>query len=444
MITKHQYIHNKSGDNQTLNLYVFVCLGILFVIIISSINYYLVYRKSAPLVFDLQFGFGELIQSLFKNKSYSSTDGFWTGHRMPIIPYLLLVISFINTSTLFALIIKNLLVFSISGFSFYIVIRQMGKFGNLLFYSIFIYICFFPHLILYSTSLDVEEGYLVHFLALLFAGLFFFDELHLNRHRFFLVALALLNALLFLTKSSMLLPAIILCIAFFLRSNRNLLVLVLFISLCIAGVLFWGISNYVHSGKFTISSSTNGWNFYKGNNPDALRLYPYYCLDILDSSEFMKSIRNNNPNEWDIDKAYFNHAVTFITSHPKDAINLFGRKAFVFFLEIRKIPIEYSEGETQKSTERYLFSLVSTFGMLIFRILLFSAIFLAFKSLLQNSCIAGQMLNQKAVNAISYLVFIIGYSIPYLFGFAYTRHIVPLIIPTIYYLLWLYRYMRIQ
>lgn len=86
----------------------------------SLITFYVAYHNAAPTVFDLYYGFGELVDSLYHTNVYQSADGFWTAHRMPFIPYFLTAFSILSTDTAHATIIKNVLFFPLTGCAIYI------------------------------------------------------------------------------------------------------------------------------------------------------------------------------------------------------------------------------------------------------------------------------------------------------------------------------------
>jgi hypothetical protein len=398
----------------------------LFVLVASTLTFRLKMRD-APTVFDLHFGFGDLVHSLHHGVGYMSAGGFWTGHRMPLIPYLLTVLSWISTDSRFVLVAKNLAVFSISGLALFGVWRQLNGKARLGFYGLLVYLCSFPHLVFYSAMLDTEEGYLIHFLALLASSLLFFDDLELHTRWARLTPLALLNAGLFLTKSSMLAVSLVLCLAFYLRSERDARVLALFLATLTCALAVWGTMNWIHSSHWTISSSWNGWNLFKGNNPHALRLYPSYCLDILDNSGLIPAAPTTYLNEWAANQAYLAKAVHYIKAQPVETLALVCRKTWVLFFEIRKIPISYSLNQAPLPS---LPDLLSTPHLLVFRILLLIAVGRALWSLKEIALRRRPVAQGAVLNAAGFLALVLAYAAPYVIGFAYTRHVSPLVVPT--------------
>ncbi len=386
-------------------------------------------RGPMPTVFDFEYGFGDLVGSLLQRHVYASADGLFTAHRMPLIPYFLTAISLVSTNGLFVHLAKNLLVFSLSGLAFW-AIAAKGRSVNRK-QLIFLAACLFlsPRFILYGTMPDVEEGYLIHFLAILFAGLFFFDELDLQHRPGFLIVLAFFNAALFLTKSSMLLSSTVLCAAYVLRSGRDRRVAVPFTSAIAGSLLLWGAMNTAHSGRFTLSSSIDGWNFYKGNNELTAELYPPYNLDILDQDGRL-AVLVSSKGEWVVDQEARGQAITFIVTHPLDALRLLARRCFVFFVEVRRTPIWV--GERQVSS---FFDWIAIVFMAAFRLLFYAMVAVAVRSLVRGRCLSAREPHPLALNAGAFLTFIIAYAAPYLAGFAYERHVMPLMVPTAFFFL---------
>ncbi|MFI5336280.1 MAG: hypothetical protein ACHQ5A_05830, partial [Opitutales bacterium] len=68
--------------------------------------------------------------------------------------------------------------------------------------------------------------------------------------------------------------------------------------------------------------------------------------------------------------------------------------------------------------------------MIVFRLLLWSAIVLAVRT-----AMSGQWRSEATLAALGFLGFLVLYSGFHLVGFAYERHIMPVVLPTVFYLI---------
>ena len=405
-------------------------------LIFSLLSYFLTCQPNAPLVFDLYSGFGELTEQLVKHHSYQSANSFWTAHRMPFVPFFLAFLALFSHQSLFALIIKNMLFFSLTAIAILNVTKHTTeKKHNVIILFFVAYLCCFPHYMLYATMVDYEEGYLIHLFALLFIGLSFFNEPQKLPSTFRCCLFAVTNTIIYLTKSSMLPSSLFMCLAFFLRFNRSKKVFGIMIGVLLFGIVGWGTTNLVNSGTFSISSSWNGENFYKGNNKYALSFYPKNNLDNLHALKLLV-LPESYDNEWQANRALADKALTYLKKNPADAIKLLLKKTWVCFFDIRKLPIHYIiEDKNYKSASNPLINRVSAFGMLLFRLLFFLSLY---HTVVNFRLWITKKKYTQIIITLCFWGWVIMYTLPYIVGFVYTRHVVPLIIPTFYYALYLF------
>lgn len=380
-------------------------------------------------IFDLQFEYGPLIKSIVTSNVYASPAINFTGHRLPFIPYFLSIIAIIRNDIIFASILKNLIFYSITFIAVRIWWLQTGGLPKKLKLLVVTFVALFPPLIFWGASPDADEGYIIHVMALLFAVLFLMEREKISRRWLLIVGLASLNAILYLTKSSMLLPTIVICFLFWLKSRRVKLFIV-FASILFSSVLFWGLMNLRHSGTFAINTSLDGWNLYKGNNELTLSLYPPYHLDILDMEKLMPFKRPYGMGEWEFNDSARRRAIQFAKDNPVDELRLIGRRLFIFLIEVRRNPLY--RGETQFESPVYW---ASTLFMVVFRLMLFGSLYGGIKSLFRDIRVSRAPLSNDSINTIIYFGIVASYSVPFLVGFVYERHLMPLVIPTIFYFL---------
>ena len=404
-------------------------LALLWLVYIAAISVLAYSRRGAmATVFDFEYAFGDIVRSLYENNRYASFDGFLTAHRMPFIPYFLLTLTLLNPNALFVYIAKNILMFSLSGVAFYWIAQHLRQEVRIWFWLLMILVFFSPPIIQYGTMPDVEEGYLIHLVAFIFACLCFYDDFKLSGNKGMLLLLAFANAIIFLTKSSMMISSCLLAGAFFLRSHKDTKVLGFFVGALVIAAMLWGGMNLSHSGRFSLSSSLNGWNFYKGNNKYTATLYPPYNLDLLDQKNglLIEGIDEVVHSEWDLNQYGLDNGINFIITSPQEAAQLFVQKFYVFFVEIRRTPIW--EGEQQLGS---LIDWISVPFMLVFRLLFAGLVIRILRYVfLERDRISSEN-DAATLIGVIFVAFVGIYAVPYLIGFAYERHVSVLIMPTV-------------
>jgi hypothetical protein len=137
-----------------------------------------------------------------------------------------------------------------------------------------------------------------------------------------------------------------------------------------------------------------------------------------------------------IDQTARTAAWEFMRSQPHQALMLVLKRAFILCCEVRRTPIWVGEQRIAG-----LIQLLGVGYMVIFRLLFWLALGLALRTL---GPLFTQPLRSPAqqpqLAALMFLGVIVGYSAPYLVGFAYERHVLPLVLPTLLYLLWWLEY----
>ncbi len=377
-------------------------------------------------VFDLQFLYGPLIRNIVTSNVYASADLVFTAHRMPFIPYFLSAIAVLHDDVFLASVVKNLLFCSITFLALSRWVRHGGAGGRRERLLAILLVASFPQFVFWAVSPDADEGYIIHLMAALSVGLFT-DTAVSPRRWATLTALALLNAVLYLTKSSMLPVSVGFWVMYWVKS-ADLKVAGVFGGFLLCAVVLWGSMNLRHSGTFAINTSLDGWNLYKGNNEAALLLYPKYNLDIADDEGLTAWTRPAGTGEWEFNSAARGKAVEFALNHPIDELRLLGRRVFVFFLEIRRNPVYRGEGHFDSP----LYWL-GTLYMAAFRAAFLGSIWLGVRRLREYRKERQPGRREAMIRTIFFFTMLAAYAVPYLVGFTSERHLMPLVIPTLMY-----------
>jgi hypothetical protein len=263
------------------------------------------------------------------------------------------------------------------------------------------------------ANILVEEGYTYSFLAAAVALLFFGRTNTKPNHwgRALLFALALAG--LYLSKSSML-PAVIVLTAGFFLLNRFTGPRLLVALLVLAAPLGWAIHQHHASGRYSVSTSFDGINLHKGNNADFLAHYPPPLGESLDRYDADLNRGMHFSDEWSFNDYHHQAALDFLRTHPQETLQGSARKFYVLFFSLEKYGSTATHGVTRA---------LETAGMALFRLLLWTAI---------GSAICALVLAKQRflrVESGIFLALVAACALPYLAGFASTRHSSVLIYP---------------
>lgn len=387
------------------------------------------HRGGQPLA-ALGFGYGVVIHSLDQTGEYRAPAGVhypgvaFSAHRLPFIPYFLMGWRKVLGDDLGRVALAKCLVFgTLLAGAVGLVLRHsrlplgavMAALGLAL---------TMPRWVLNAFEVHLEEGYNIPALALLFALLWFVPAAAWRTWGR-AVGIAALVVLLLYLKGSMVYWCLAVPALVWWRDRDLKAALVSLMCLFLGA---WGLANFNHanSGRFTIGSSWEGWTLYKGNCAQTAELYPPYSLDILD---YEGKVMADRPlkNEWDHSAYFRQKAVDFIRQHPGEFLKLALRKAWIFYAEVRASGLQ-QRGESRYARPEYLLQIP---WMLAFRAALWAAIGLAVLTLWRHP-----WRSEEGATALTYLVFLGLYSGFHIVGFAYERHVMPIVMPTMLYLLW--------
>ncbi len=259
-------------------------------------------------------------------------------------------------------------------------------------------------------NMQVEEGYSFCFLTLAVAVLLFTERRTLSWPLTVVSGLALLA--LYLTKSSMIAVAFFLALSLaWLAADRRKATAILVLFLC--GPLGWGLYALHGSGHFTVGTSLDGINLHKGNYREFLDRYPPGPEDGLDRYDASLSSGHLFTREWAFNRFHMRAAEDFMLHNPGRTLAAAARKGWVFFVSPRKIGSRDYTGWLGELTVA---------GMLLFRLLLWASLILAARDVARGSTALRE-------RAWFYLGIVLAAALPYLAGFALTRHAAVLSLP---------------
>ncbi|MFD0979858.1 hypothetical protein [Tropicimonas aquimaris] len=387
-----------------------LCLGIAGVV--SA--FLLAYRIGYDTIFDMPAGFGPRIEAILQEGHYYvESDGYrdYIG-RPPFLPHLYALLWSWTGSIPAMLVAKNLIFGGLLSACFALCCRRamvpagVAAAGLLLLFA-------FPFNAFTMLTLSYEEallGFLIpSILALAIAERTPWDRL----------LLAGLLAVTYLTKSSAFLFCGTFAVALLFTTRwSSPLLRTLPLLAVLATAVAWGGYSAARTGTFaaaSTSSSTNGWNLWKGNNPRFAELYPDRHLDELAAEA--RAAAPQFGSEWEAHRYYTGLARDFVTEHPGQALRNTGRKLSNMLFGIRDF--EFNRNRTAKVV-------LHTGSMLVNRVLLFAALGLSLTWLLRRET---SPVRRRAGGL--FLLLAVSYSAPFLVGFAYSRHLVPVFVSAV-------------
>ena len=268
-------------------------------------------------------------------------------------------------------------------------------------------------------NMQVEEGYSYSMLALAVAVLFFAIRPGKGGNIAGAIIFALALDGLYLAKSSMAPAVLVLVVGYFLLEGR-FAARAIVLALAIAAPAGWALHQHHASGRYSIGTSLDGINLHKSNNPAFLDRYPPPPGDTLDRYDSELNRGQHFSDEWSFNDFHQYAAVAYLRSHPRETLVGDVRKFDVLFVSIRK----YGSAEPSG-----LMAKAETAGLLVFRLLLWTAIAGAFYWVFLPARGRPDARLLRLTGAI-FLMVVAACALPYLAGFAYTRHASILIYPS--------------
>jgi hypothetical protein len=267
------------------------------------------------------------------------------------------------------------------------------------------------------ANILVEEGYSYSFLAVAVALLFFGWRLRPGMSgvmRAVLFAAALDG--LYLSKSGML-PAVVVLVVGFVLLEPRVGLRWLVVALVAIAPMGWMLHQHHASGRYSVGTSLDGINLHKGNNAAFLEHYPPPHGDSLDWYDFELNRGLYFRDEWSFNDYHRKAALDFLRTHPRETLEGGLRKVNVLFFSFERYGSTASHG-VRKAIE--------SAGMVVFRLMLWTAVLCAVYLLVRTR---GPDRRSLRVASGVFLAVVGACALPFLAGFAYTRHVSVLIYP---------------
>lgn len=273
------------------------------------------------------------------------------------------------------------------------------------------------------VHLAVEEGYMFGLIALAVTLLLFPWS---SSWAAWTLLVALTLGGIYLTKSSML-PAVLVLLLGLLQKAPTWRIRLIVILLVALAPISWAFIQHDASGRYTLGTSLDGINLHKGNNELFLAHYPPPPEINLDVYDEQLNRGHHFDDEWSFNDYHMKSAISFILTNPINTLYGVVRKINIMFISI------WHYGGNVYSNPKVM--LILTMGIVVFRLLLWGAIGISV-----YAAVTGKSIGR--VPAISFLLFIVAYSVPYIAGFAYTRHAMVLAYPAA--ILWCRAYLAMM
>jgi hypothetical protein len=242
-----------------------------------------------------------------------------------------------------------------------------------------------------------------------------------------LYAFAAMCCTLYLLKSTMLLAAGCLMLPgtfFGVRGRPRTRAIVL--AMFVGTVVSWGVRNVVTTGRFSVGTSFDGSNLYRGWHPLTARLYPEVTLDRLIDTPAVQLPeggmlripptrgRETFADEWAWSDHYRANALRWARSNPADLVAVTTEKAWVFFADVRAYPLSTTAEFRQREIAPWM-RIAGVAWMVSVR-------------LAQVLCVVLLVVLFRASRkdwlfASGPVPLLVAYPIPCLIGFAYQRHV---------------------
>ena len=376
---------------------------------------------------NLHFFFGRVIENLIENNTLYFKHGYhgmevnyYLG-RLPLIPlFLTFIIEFISNSYLKVLIIKNLILFSI----LLCILKKISNKNYFIIFSFFIFI-YNPHNISTPLSLVPEEGYTSYLILIIFLLMVNIKTVK----DIFLISIMLFIT--FFSKASMVYLCYILSIylIFRLKTNFKFIYSIVPIIFVFFAYLTWASYGYMQTKKFIspLSISTmSGSTLIVSSNNRFKDFYPLTTPDILESEmwlEHKENLYNNSKlkDEFEINNYFVDQSKKYILKNKFEFLKVSFKKIHVIFTNLKKD----AQPELGEDFNSIRFSNIPNKFVLIL------CVFLILKDFYKK---------KFHQNNLIFFLILISFLFPYIIGWAYTRHIVPLYIISHFYLFLRYRH----
>ncbi len=416
--------HNEAGERRIFLILLLITLG-------TSLAAVLVFDRASAnnSLLDLTNLVGPTVASLLAGRGMTActvlmgTPGnpiCFHGGRMPV-PTLVVAaaVRLVGDRFLPVAVLKTLLLLAPLEAAMYLVCRQMRFAGRRwVWMAVLLLLPFGMTAFLADVvNLQVEEGYSYAFLALGTSVVLFRGAATGWLRRDGAGEAAVLGAALaglYLSKSSMAPAAAVLMLAYVLRA-RGATPRGLALAVAMAAPVSWATYQHHASGRYSLGTSIDGINLRKGNDPVFLEHYPPRNGDTLDRFDEGLNAGMHFGDEWSFNDFHERAAIAFIAANPGLTAEGDLRKLEMIFLSVRK----YGSGASHGAMLG-----MELAGMVAFRVIFWWAIGIS---------VAGVVWGWWGLrgDGAVFLLLAGAVALPYVMGFAYTRHVSVLIYPSV-------------
>jgi hypothetical protein len=185
--------------------------------------------------------------------------------------------------------------------------------------------------------------------------------------------------------------------------------------------LGWAVHQHHASGRYSVGTSFDGINVHKGNNAGFLEHYPPPHGDSMDWYDFELNRGLYFGDEWSFNDYHQRAALDYLRAHPRETLEGDLRKLNVLFFSVEKYGGTASHGVTRT---------IEDVGLVVFRLILWTAVVWAIYVLARTKDMDRKSERSLRVASGLFLAVVGACALPYVAGFAYTRHVSILIYPT--------------
>jgi hypothetical protein len=298
---------------------------------------------------------------------------------------------------------------------------KWAAWGALLFVSLL------PVVLVNLATMSAEEGYIASPIALATTMLLFprswMSGARSGRVIFRVLLFGILIASIYLSKSSMIAVALVMVIALSVVSKNvvsgNLPLTVFAAIPLVLAMLCWGAWTAADGGRISIGTSLDGYNLHKGNNPTFLEHYPPPFNMNIDPFYADIGVGHHYKSESDFDAGQEKEALQYVKTHPSATIIAMGRKIGVLLFSLKKVGPGTIRSPMVEWTERA--------SRVIAQLVLWTALLVA-----GWQCVRWK---PSSLAAAVFLLVTAAICLPYVVGFALSRHGSILYLPAIIYLI---------
>lgn len=385
--------------------------------ILMALVYFVFYLVEAPQsLFELSRDYGPITRNLLAGEGFVSCEFLLQSsclhaHRMPLIPLYNAAIGLVANDVDLSFMLKHLVFFVTPIFFGLWRLRPVvGESVGLHWLLLLCVLLLNPVFLRWVVRVDIEESFAV--------GLFFLLGCYVARigqqgvewlGQFETALIGVLLALILMIKSSYLYPVVVcaayLCFLLPGRAGKFLLLAPMLVVLT-----SWGLHSLHYVGTFSLGTTIDNFNLFKGNNEKFLAIYPrgefLGNLDALDEIGFTRP--PSGITEAELGAYYKGLVVHFVTEHKLVALQGVLLKLVVVFFDPQQ---SFNFGR--------LHNLISTLSLSPLKLMVLFSLCHCLCFIVKN--------NFKGVSLRVFVVFVVLiYAAPYVAGFGYQHHMFPL------------------